>query len=717
LSFSAANTAGNLLVVVVSSDTAGVTVTSVTDSLGNNYLKATDATTINGDHGTHSGIWYAVNCAPGTNAVTATQSGGNSTYIAIHEFSGIATNSAVDVTATLVANTAAPTVSATTTVPGALIFGAVRNCRSVLTPFAGLTKDEELSFNEFLTTEHKVAGAPGTNTIGGTTTIGGVWGAHIVAFKPAGGGVVVGGPFRTPTPPTNWGAQARVKPAVTGTTHNVSTSLQFQNALDTCGPGDVIKIAQGAQLTGAFVLRARVGAGQWVTIRTAASDATLDAVCAPGSRMNPANAASLNQPRLFTPGADASVITCEAGAQGYYFIGIGFAVGGQTRSMVRAGNTDMASGTEMAGRIVFDRCTFTGSTTYSCNRAIFMCGEYCAAFDGWIEDIFGNAESQSILIGGWQGPYYIDNMHLEGGTEVFMSGGFETSTPPDDARGVPSDLVFTHNYLTRDLQYRYNVPFANAIKNLFELKSMRRAEIAYNIMEHSWPGGQGVGVNLKSTDQAGQHPLQGTQDIHFHHNWIRYVPGGLSLAGGPDNGPNGVIPMNRVYIHDNLWEHVNTDSRFTGNDYVIQMLPGLKDITLEHETYVVASANGNTAFKVAGEAAGPIAVLNSILCMDGPYGLKHSDGGASGTFSWTKYLPNPDWRFWQNNVLVGMTDVSNYPQPSVARASDSSVGYANLGGRDYTVTGTLATYATDGGPAGVSNFAGLMTALAPVQNG
>jgi hypothetical protein len=297
-----------------------------------------------------------------------------------------------------------------------------------------------------------------------------------------------------------------------------------------------------------------------------------------------------------------------------------------------------------------------------------------------------------------------------------MSGGAETGTPGTDVRGVPSDIVFTHNHVTKNMAYRNGAPFGCTVKNLAELKSGRRIEVAYNIFEFTWPQGQSTPVNFKSVDQGNTHPLQGTQDVNFHHNWIRFAGGGPTYSAHPQNPLYAINPMNRLYAHDNLWEYINTQPNFTGGGVIMQLSGDLSEVTIEHETWVVALGNG-TAIVVEGDADGPIAVLNNIIHAEG-YGMKKS-GVNEGTPSWESFTPVAANRFWDKNVLIGLRagNANVYPAGTIYKANDAAVGYANLAGRDYTVTGALATAATDGGPVGVSNFAALMSLLGPVLNG
>jgi len=127
--FSAAVTAGNLIVVRVFYNSSARTVSSVTDTKGNSYAKAVGPTT---GVGTMAGwrmeIWYAKNVVGGTGFnVTATfdASFNAEKSIAAHEYSGLDTIAPLDVTSAQAVNVAnASTGTAVTTSASELVFGA-----------------------------------------------------------------------------------------------------------------------------------------------------------------------------------------------------------------------------------------------------------------------------------------------------------------------------------------------------------------------------------------------------------------------------------------------------------------------------------------------------------------------------------------------------------------------------------------------------------------
>ena len=141
--FTAAQTAGNLNVVVVGWNDTTATVSSVTDKRGNRYTRAVGPTVISGS--LSQSIYYAksiASAAAGANAVTVTFSTA-AAYpdIRILEYTGADPNNPVDVTAASSGSSATSSSgSATTTSPTDLIFGANIVTTSTSGPGSGFTK-------------------------------------------------------------------------------------------------------------------------------------------------------------------------------------------------------------------------------------------------------------------------------------------------------------------------------------------------------------------------------------------------------------------------------------------------------------------------------------------------------------------------------------------------------------------------------------------------
>ena len=135
VSYPAAQTAGDLNVVVVGWNDTTSTVQSVTDSAGNNYILAIGPTS---GTGLRQSIYYASNIVGGSNTVTVTFSQA-AAYpdISILEYRGV---TALDVTAGASgSSTAANSGAATTTSANELIFGANTVAMSNKTVGSGFT--------------------------------------------------------------------------------------------------------------------------------------------------------------------------------------------------------------------------------------------------------------------------------------------------------------------------------------------------------------------------------------------------------------------------------------------------------------------------------------------------------------------------------------------------------------------------------------------------
>jgi type II secretory pathway pseudopilin PulG len=188
--FSSAVKGGSLIVAAISWDTVSSTAVTCSDNQNNTYTTATNA---NDTTNTQAlAICYAPNAAGGSTTVTATFGAASVTRrIIVHEYSGIATTSPVDISRTNIANgtTAVDNVTSTagtTTTAGDLIFGAVMEDDSgSATITAGTNFTQRNITATELATQDRIQAAAGS--IASTQTFGTArrYLAHMVAFKPA----------------------------------------------------------------------------------------------------------------------------------------------------------------------------------------------------------------------------------------------------------------------------------------------------------------------------------------------------------------------------------------------------------------------------------------------------------------------------------------------------------------------------------------------------
>ncbi len=138
VTFTVAQTAGNLNIVVVGWNDITSTVTGVSDSLGNTYTQA--GSMITGSSARQS-IYYAKNILAGGNTVTVTfNQAARFVDVRILEYSGLDPSNPLDVTASAAGSSISPNSGAvTTTGANELIFGAGTTATGFYAPGTGFT--------------------------------------------------------------------------------------------------------------------------------------------------------------------------------------------------------------------------------------------------------------------------------------------------------------------------------------------------------------------------------------------------------------------------------------------------------------------------------------------------------------------------------------------------------------------------------------------------
>ncbi len=180
--YTAAQTAGNLNVVVVGWNDGTSKVTSVSDSCGNAYTLAVGPTS---GTGLSQSIYYAKNIASGSNTVTVTfNQAAASPDIRILEYTGLDPVSPLDVTAAAVGNSnSASSASATTTATSELILGADTIATTTTGPGSGFTRRIITSPDSDLV-EDKLVSTTGTYSATATLSSGS-WVMQMATFKAA----------------------------------------------------------------------------------------------------------------------------------------------------------------------------------------------------------------------------------------------------------------------------------------------------------------------------------------------------------------------------------------------------------------------------------------------------------------------------------------------------------------------------------------------------
>jgi hypothetical protein len=456
----------------------------------------------------------------------------------------------------------------------------------------------------------------------------------------------------------------------------------LQAAIDAAQAGDEILLAPGAVYSGNFYLRNRGALNGWITIRTELSDASIGA---PGTRMTPSRAASANLARIVTPNI-YSALTTDLGANHYRFTGVEIGVASWVSDMnalVRLGESETTQNSlsSIASYLVFDRTYIHGNATGQLKRCVMLNSATTAIVDSWLGDCHSNvSDSQAII--GWNGPgpYLIQNNHLEAGHEVIMFGGNGTTIQ----NVSPSDITIRGNHIMRPASWKG----VWQAKNLIESKHARRMLIEGNVIENTWADAQaGFAFVMKSENQNWDTPWAQTTDITIRYNKIRNVGSVFNLAANPSGAP--AVPAARFVVTDNVIENVGV-GQFGGDGRAFQLLPGLSDIVVMHNTIVSASGSNPATMYLAGGGISRLVIHSNVL-HHGAAGVK-GDSRSEGTSSLNTYAPGA---LYSNNAMAYGGSTSEYPANNWFPGTLADIGFVNLAGGDYRISGT-SPYANKG---------------------
>jgi len=470
----------------------------------------------------------------------------------------------------------------------------------------------------------------------------------------------------------------------------------FQEALDSAEPGDVIILEAGATYSGPFILPVKPGS-EWIVIRSSASE---DSLPPPGSRIDPSY--SNLMPKLIS--TTEPVISSAPGAHHFRFIGVEIRPARSNEAelswqwsksllskiirdkepdgiflhnLVILG-VDETRTDQLPHHIIFDRCYIHGDPVQGTRRGIAMNSRHTAVIDSYLSDfkIMG-ADAQAIA--GWNGsgPFKIVNNYLEGAGENVLFGGAD----PSIRELVPSDIEIRHNHFTKPLTWMIgHADFVGtpwSVKNLFELKNARRVLIDGNLFEYNWPHAQnGFAILFTVRNQDGNAPWSVVEDVTFTNNVLRHIGSGINILGYDDNYPSR--QTRRILIKNNLFSDVGGS---WGQGRLFQLVDGTEDIIIENNT---AMQTENIVFGDGRAHSG--FVFSGNIIMHNDYGVIGTDAGI-GTPSLEKYFPEVVFR---NNIIIGgaadQYPSENYFPSSLKEAGlrgDPGAGYRHMGSSLY----------------------------------
>jgi hypothetical protein len=473
-----------------------------------------------------------------------------------------------------------------------------------------------------------------------------------------------------------------------GRSVRVRAGANLQAALDAARPGDVLLLAPGATYVGNFRLRAKSPfVGGWIVVRTDVPDASLGAA---GKRKTPTRADALKLARILSPNYDPAIGT-DAGAHHWRLTGVEISATPETKLMnmlVRFGELGREQRTvdAMPHDLVVDRSWVHGTPTLEVRRCIALNSGATAVIDSWLGDCHSRAgDSQALVSYNGSGPFRIENNHLEAGHEVIMFGGAD----PSIRDLVPSDIEIRGNHITRPLAWKGKWQ----VKNLLETKNVRRMLVEGNVFENNWADAQdGFAFVIKAENQDGTAPWTTASDVIIRDNYIKGTGSVFNLSGAGSSS-NTIVRGARFLITNNLVEAVNTGP-YKGDGKAFQILGGLSDLVITHNT--VINQNANSATVVFDGPPARRMVMHSNVLGAGGYGVKGSDA-AVGRGTLAKFAPGGTF---ERNVLVG-ADCSSYPTGTACPDRMTNVGFVNALGGDFRAgPGALKNRGLDGGDIG-----------------
>jgi hypothetical protein len=234
------------------------------------------------------------------------------------------------------------------------------------------------------------------------------------------------------------------------------------------------------------------------------------------------------------------------------------------------------------------------------------------------------------------------------------------------------------------------------VKNLFELKNMRHAQIDYNLMENHWAQAQsGPAILFTVRNQYGGCLQCVVEDVTFEYNTVRNLGAGIHILGIDNNYPSQ--QTNAIRIRNN--EILNLDKNlWGGHGYFLQIGDNPRDITVDHNTII--SPSGGGLITVTGPVVYGLVFTNNVA-RHNAYGI-FGNGMGYGNAPINYYFPDSVIR---RNVLAG-GKASNYPAdnffPTTAVFESHFVNY--IGGDYSLVPGTdWALAGTDGRDLGANS--------------
>jgi hypothetical protein len=422
----------------------------------------------------------------------------------------------------------------------------------------------------------------------------------------------------------------------------------LQAAITRAKSGDVIELAAGSTYVGEIVLPNKP-LTDYVTIQSSGVSRLAE-----DQRVGPSQAGLMA--KILARNGKA-VVSTEAGAHHYRFVGIEFAPNSAdyTFNLINFG-TDRTRPSDVPHHLEIDRSYVHTHTAGVSRRGIALNSAESIVKNSYIEGFgFNQEETQGIC--GWTGTrnVRIINNYIEGGAENIMFGGSD----PANAEMTPTGIEVRGNHLNKPKAWKDKA----TVKTLFELKNAKNVQFVGNYLENNW---KGSAFRLTIRNQDGGAPFSTIEDVVIKDNVINGTGDGINILGKDDTYPSQT--MKRLTIANNVFLNIGGPA-YEGSGYFIQVADG-EGITITNNT-VMNTGNIATFY---GTVPRDFLFRDNIVG-HGAYGI-HGLGDMSGARA-----------MFQNNLFVNSQNVSksdfSFPDGNMSVSDYKSVGFMDLAGNDY----------------------------------
>ena len=437
--------------------------------------------------------------------------------------------------------------------------------------------------------------------------------------------------------------------SVEGATIVVKAGGDFQAALNRAKSGDTIILPAGAAFVGSFTLPKKTGS-EFITVQSS----ELPKLPKDGVRVSPKDAALM--PKILSSGKNEPALLTSSGAHHYRFIGVEFSVSkpdDDAWKVIYIGDDVQSKPEQVPHDIVFDRCYVHGhkEQTGTVRSGLSINGSRIEIVNSYISDFrLTDDEAQAIVAWNAPGPFKIINNYIEAAGENVLFGGATAH------KGMnPADLEFRHNHLAKPLEWRGKYK----VKNIFELKDMRRAVIEENVFENNWASGQDGTAILFTPASFESGPDARVEDIVFRSNIVRKTANAITMTGtdyGDKNYPNIPVQNRNVRFENNLFGEIGGSwgDKSAGRFLLLTSGAGPDNLTLDHNTI----QNSGTLMMLDG---GPLKnfVFTNNIGNHNEYGIIGT-GKASGAIGSVALKAYTNGMTFRKNVIIG-ADAARFP--------------------------------------------------------